>query len=170
MSYKIRLCEADEDFAGCATLQKETCGYSNYEIYPLRMFLNVPGVGAFTPREQMAGFVVSIPAWSQQRPFYHSLLLGVLHEHENRGLGRMLKIGQRKGALAGKDPDPARRPASAEVVIPLDLDSLLARRPAQARKWQSDFRVRLRDCFSRECAIIGPEKRDTKACYFLDCL
>lgn len=242
MNYTIRPCETVEDVAGCVMLQKEIWGYSGRETYPARMFLNVPRIGgqvlgAFTSKGQMAGFVVSVPAWSQQHRYYHSLLLGVLPEHENRGLGRTLKIAQRQAALragiehiewtfdplraknayfnivrlgaivrryhpdyygpvrnklqrrlpsdrlvaewslrslrvrkalAGKAPRPVRKRASAEVVIPLDLDSLVASRPARAREWQSNVRASLQDCFSRKLAITGFEKAGAEARYLLD--
>lgn len=242
MKYTIRPCEAAEDFASCASLQKEIWGYSNFEVYPPRMFLNVPRIGgqllgAFMPNGRMAGFVVSIPAWNEQRRFYHSLLLGVLPEYENRGLGRTLKVAQRKAALragieyiewtfdplraknayfnivrlgavvrryypdyygpvrsklqrrlpsdrlvaewplksarvnralAGENPRLLRKPASAEVAFPLDLDNLVARRPAEAREWQSRVRASLQDCFSRKLAITGFKKRGAEACYLLD--
>lgn len=104
MNFAIRPCESDEDFSSCALLQKEIWGYSDQEIYPARMFLNVPRIGghvlgAFARDGHMAGFVVSIPAWRKEHRFYYSLLLGVLPEYENRGLGRMLKVEQRKAAL-----------------------------------------------------------------------
>ena len=242
MNYTIRSCETVEDFASCVMLQKEIWGYSGHEIYPARMFLNVPriggqGLGAFTSNGRTAGFVVSIPAWRKEHRFYHSLLLGVLPDHENQGLGRMLKLAQRKAALragidyiewtfdplraknayfnivrlgaivrryypdyygpvrsklqrrlpsdrliaewplksprvkralAGKNPRLVRKPASAEVAIPLDLDALVARRPARAREWQSYVRASLQDCFSQGLAITGFEKTDSEARYLLD--
>ena len=109
MNYTIRPCQMIEEFASCVVLQRQIWGYKDNEIYPLRMFVNVSRIGghvlgAFTPKGPMAGFVVSIPAWRKDQRFFHSLLLGVLPEHENQGLGRMLKVAQRKAALrAGVD-------------------------------------------------------------------
>ncbi len=242
MNYTIRPCEMIEEFASCVVLQKEIWGYADPDIYPLRMFVNVSRIGghvlgAFTPKGPMAGFVVSIPAWRKEERFFHSLLLGVLPEHENQGLGRMLKLAQRKAALragidyiewtfdplqaknayfnivrlgatarrycpdyygtirsklqrrlpsdrlvaewwlkssrvkkalAGKHPRPARKSAPTEVAIPLDLDSLVTRRSARAREWQSYVRARLQSCFSRKLAITGFEKTDAEAWYLLD--
>lgn len=238
----IRPCGTVEDFSSCALLQKKVWGYSDQEIYPPRMFLNVPRIGghvlgAFMPDGSMAGFVVSVPAWHTEYRFYYSLLLGVLPEHENRGLGRMLKIAQRKAALragidyiewtfdplraknayfnivrlgaivrrycpdyygpvrsklqrrlpsdrliaewplkstrvkralAGRDPRPARKTASAKVDIPPDLDVLLARKPAQARKWQSNVRASLEKSFAGGLAVTGFEKASTHNRYLLD--
>ena len=104
MIYTIRPCETVEEFARCVVLQKTIWGYPDREIYPARMFLNITRtggqvLGAFTPKGSMAGFVVSVPAWRKEHRYFYSLLLGVLPEHENQGLGRMLKIAQRKAAL-----------------------------------------------------------------------
>lgn len=109
MNYTIRQCESIEEFADCVVLQRVVWGYRDNEIYPLRMFVNISRIGghvlgAFTPKGTMVGFVVSTPAWRKDQRFFHSLLLGVLPEHENQGVGRMLKLAQRKAALrAGID-------------------------------------------------------------------
>lgn len=242
MKYTIRPCETIEEFASCVVLQKEIWGYTDHETYPTRMFVNVPRLGghvlgAFTPKGLMVGFVVSIPAWRKRRKYYYSLLLGVLPEHANQGLGRKLKFAQRRAALrggidyiewtfdplraknayfnivrlgaivrrycpdyygpvrsklqrrlpsdrliaewqlrsprvtramAGKIPCIGRSAAFAEVAIPLDLDSLLARKSVRAREWQSYVRASLQDSFSRKLAITGFEKTDAEARYLLD--
>lgn len=90
-------------------LQKKIWGYTDLEVYPLRLFVNLRRtgghvVGAFTPKQAMVGFVASMPAWRDGCRYYHSLSLGVLPAHQNRGLGRILKLAQRKLALrAGVD-------------------------------------------------------------------
>lgn len=104
MSYTIRPCETVEEFARCALLQKEIWGYPDSEIYPARMFLNITRtgghvLGAFMDKGPMAAFVVSVPAWRKEHRYFYSLLLGVLPTHENQGLGKMLKVAQRKAAL-----------------------------------------------------------------------
>ena len=104
MNYTIHACEKVEEFAGCVLLQKAIWGYPDHEIYPARMFLNINRtggqvLGAFTDSGSMAGFVVSVPAWRKEHRYFYSLLLGVLPAHENQGLGKMLKVAQRKAAL-----------------------------------------------------------------------
>jgi len=109
MSYIIRPCEAREELAACVALQKEIWGYSDLEVYPLRLFVSLGKIGghvlgALAPRGKLVGFVASMPAWREGQRYYHSLSLGVLPAHENRGLGRALKLAQRKLALrAGID-------------------------------------------------------------------
>lgn len=109
MKYVIRPCTTRDELAACVTLQKQIWGYSDLEAYPARLFVNLAQIGgqvlaAFTPAGRAVGFVASMPAWHDGRNYYHSLSLGVLPEHENRGLGRALKMEQRRLALrAGID-------------------------------------------------------------------
>lgn len=104
MNYSICPCTTLQELAACVTLQKQIWGYSEHEVYPLRLFVNLNKtgghtLGAFTPEGRQVGFVTSMPAWRGQRRYYHSLSLGVLPQHENKGLGRALKVAQRRAAL-----------------------------------------------------------------------
>lgn len=104
MNYAIKPCTTHQDFAACVSLQKIIWGYADFEIYPLRLFINLSKIGghvigAFTPDGYLVGFVASMPAWHGRRRYYHSLSLGVLPEHENRGLGKALKLAQREDAV-----------------------------------------------------------------------
>lgn len=109
MNYLIRPCTTRDELTACVTLQKRIWGYSDLEVYPARLFVNLGQIGghalaAFTPAGRAVGFVASMPAWRDGQNYFHSLSLGVLREHENRGLGRALKVEQRKLALrAGID-------------------------------------------------------------------
>lgn len=104
MNYAIRPCVSHDELAACVSLQKIIWGYADFEVYPLRLFINLTKIGgnvlgAFTPDGYLVGFVASMPAWHGRRRYYHSLSLGVLPEHENRGLGRALKLAQREDAI-----------------------------------------------------------------------
>ena len=104
VDYLIRPCGRHDELAACVRLQKDIWGYAEEEVYPLRLFINLTKIGghvlgAFTPDGQAVGFVASMPAWHGRRRYYHSLSLGVLPGHEDRGLGRALKLEQRKLAL-----------------------------------------------------------------------
>ncbi len=107
--YTFRLCQTRDELATCVTIQKEIWGYAEYEVYPLRLFINLTKIGghvlgAFTPANELVGFVASMPAWHGRKRYFHSLSLGVLAAHENRGLGRALKLAQRRESLrAGVD-------------------------------------------------------------------
>ena len=104
MNYSVKPCHTLEQFAACVSLQKQIWGYAEQEVYPLRLFINLTKIGghvlgAFTSEGQVVGFVASMPAWHGRRRYFHSLSLGVMPEHENRGLGKALKLAQREDAI-----------------------------------------------------------------------
>jgi predicted GNAT superfamily acetyltransferase len=104
IAYTLRPCETLEELAACVKSQKQIWGYAERELYPLRLFVNLSKIGghvlgAFTPQGQLVGFVASLPAWHGRQRYFHSLSLGVVPGHENRGLGRRLKLLQRRMAL-----------------------------------------------------------------------
>ncbi len=106
-TYTIRPCRSFAELARCVALQKAIWGYADHEVYPLRLFVNLGYIGghvlgAFTEQEELVGFVASMPAWRGGERYYHSLSLGVMPGHENRGLGRALKLRQREEALRAK--------------------------------------------------------------------
>ena len=109
VGYSLRLCEKREDLAECVRIQKEIWGYAEHELYPLRLFVNLSRIGghvlgAFTTEGGQVGYVAAMPAWHGRHRYLHSLSLGVIRGHENRGLGRALKLAQRDLALrAGID-------------------------------------------------------------------
>jgi predicted GNAT superfamily acetyltransferase len=107
--YTIRPCQNLEELAAIVKVQQEIWGYAERELYPLRLFVSLKRIGgqalgAFMPEGSLVGFVTSLPAWHGVNRYYHSLSLGVVRAHENRGLGRALKMAQRRDALrAGID-------------------------------------------------------------------
>lgn len=104
VGYSLRLCRKRAELAACQEVQKKIWGYAEHELYPLRLFVNLVRVGghvlgAFTAEEELVGFVAAMPAWHGKQRYFHSLALGVIRGHENRGLGRALKLAQRDLAL-----------------------------------------------------------------------
>lgn len=240
--YVIRPCATRDELAACVTLQKRIWGYSDLEVYPLRLFVNLSQIGgqvigAFAPDGEMAGFVASLPAWRDGRRYYHSLSLGVLPEHENRGLGRALKLEQRRRALrsgiewiewtfdplraknaffnivrlgvvcrrygpnhygavdsrlqrglpsdrlvaewwlksarvrralAGKLVRTARRPAAAEIEIPVRLDAEKKARPGWTRALLQTVRGGFQEHFARGLVVTGFVVEGAAARYLLD--
>ena len=102
--YTIRLCRTVDDLGGCVTLQRQIWGYADVEAYPLRLFVTMIHIGghvlgAFAARNEMVGFVASLPAWRGGRRYFHSLSLGVAPAYQNQGIGRALKLEQREQAF-----------------------------------------------------------------------
>lgn len=107
--YTIRPCTTLAELTACVRLQQRIWGYADSELYPLRLFVTLGKIGghvlgAFSPRGELVGFVASMPAWRDGRLYFHSLSLGVHPRHENRGLGRALKLAQRRAALQKRIP------------------------------------------------------------------
>ena len=86
-------------------LQKVIWGFSDLDLLPPRMFVVANKVGgqifgAFDGR-RMVGFCLAIPGLKAGGKYYlHSHMLGVLEQHQNRGIGRLLKLAQREEALS----------------------------------------------------------------------
>jgi len=116
--YVIRSCRSIAELEGCVELQQRVWGYEPAEVYPLRLFVNLTHIGGHVlgafkrpPRggrqsgeaaaqgDELVGFVMAMPAWRDSRRYLHSLSLAVAPGHENHGLGRLLKLGQRELAI-----------------------------------------------------------------------
>jgi predicted GNAT superfamily acetyltransferase len=100
----LRHLEAVPELREAVQLQKEIWGFSDIELLPLRLFVvahKVGGqvIGAFDS-DHMIGFLISIPGIRQGETYLHSHMMGVQTPYRNLGVGRMLKLAQRKDALA----------------------------------------------------------------------
>jgi predicted GNAT superfamily acetyltransferase len=108
----IRKCETLEEMQACFALQKEVWKFADADLIPVRMFVvaaKIGGqvIGAFVQRpserdggQELVGFAVAIPAIRNTRSYLHSHMLAVGSQYRNEGLGRRLKLYQRKDALA----------------------------------------------------------------------
>src|SRR5487761_124316 len=104
LKFSTRACCSLQDFAGCGDLQRTIWGYTEPELYPLRLFVNLGRagglvLGAFTPGGDLIGFTAAMPAWRGKQRYYHSLSLGVLPGYQGQGVGKALKREQRRRAL-----------------------------------------------------------------------
>lgn len=116
--YAIRPCRSITELEACVQLQQQVWGYEPAEVYPLRLFVNLTHIGGHVlgafkiPRRagtgarertgqagELVGFVMAMPAWRDGQRYLHSLSLAVAPGHENHGLGRLLKLGQRQVAI-----------------------------------------------------------------------
>ena len=102
-SIVVRNCRGLEELRACVALQKQVWKFSDADLVPLRMFVvaeKIGGqvIGAFR-RNELAGFSLSLPAMRDGKPYLHSHMLAVSSVYRNSGLGRRLKLFQRKDAM-----------------------------------------------------------------------
>lgn len=96
------------EFADAVRLQKEIWGFEDIELLPVRLFVVATKVGgqAFGAYHQgrMVAFLLAIPGLKPgaggPSNYLHSHMMGVLPEYWNWGIGRRLKLEQRKDGLA----------------------------------------------------------------------
>lgn len=116
---EIRACAGFDELEACVQLQIETWGYDESDVIPRKTFLvaQVIGgqvMGAFDTElaggetvgggaDAMVGFVFSLPGVKSDKEgpkaYLHSHMLAVKEAYRNRGLGRQLKLAQRREAL-----------------------------------------------------------------------
>jgi predicted GNAT superfamily acetyltransferase len=112
---KIRSCSGFDELEACVQLQIETWGYDETDVIPRKTFLVAQTIGgqvfgAFDTEiggdsaESIVGFVFSLPgvksALGLPQAYLHSHMLAVKEAYRNRGLGKQLKVEQRREALS----------------------------------------------------------------------
>jgi predicted GNAT superfamily acetyltransferase len=116
----LRPCRGIQEMDGCVQLQIDTWGYNDGDVIPRRMFIvaqRIGGqvIGAFDASSRLVGFAMALPGVKPARvqsgsvghsssepptAYLHSHMLAVLPTYRNAGIGRRLKLFQRKEALS----------------------------------------------------------------------
>lgn len=111
----VRACSGFDELEACIQLQIETWGYDPSDVVPRKAFLvaqKIGGqvIGAFDAEiagggaDSLVGFAMSWPGVKtgnfEPRAYLHSHMLAVREAYRNRGLGRRMKLEQRRDALA----------------------------------------------------------------------
>jgi len=101
---EVRQLTTQPEFVEAVRLQQIVWGFEDVELLPVRLFVVATKVGgcAFGAYDggRMIGFCLAIPGLKPGGKYYlHSHMLGVLKEYRNAGVGRTLKLAQRKDAL-----------------------------------------------------------------------
>jgi predicted GNAT superfamily acetyltransferase len=108
----LRPCQGIEEMDACVQLQIDTWGYNDGDVIPRRMFIVAQRIGgqamgAFDPEGRMVGFAMAIPGIKPAKqvggdptPYLHSHMLAVSPRFRNGGIGRHLKLYQRREALS----------------------------------------------------------------------
>jgi predicted GNAT superfamily acetyltransferase len=102
-SFVIRHCEGLDDLAQCVDLQKMIWGYADIDIVPLTSLVMASEtgghiLGAFD-NDKIVGFVLGYVGLRRAASYIHSQMLAVLPSYRDRGIGRQLKLRQRKECL-----------------------------------------------------------------------
>jgi len=100
----IRNCATLDEFRQCVALQRSVWGWEDEDLIPTRFFVvahKIEGqvIGAFDPAGRMVGFCLAVPALHGPASYLHSHMLAVLPEFRRAGIGRRLKLEQRRQAL-----------------------------------------------------------------------
>jgi predicted GNAT superfamily acetyltransferase len=101
---EIRALHTHEEMTEAVRLQQSIWGFEDIELLPVRLFVTATKIGgqAFGAFDQgrMIGFCLAIPGMKPgNKSYLHSHMLGVVKEYRDAGVGRMLKLEQRREAL-----------------------------------------------------------------------
>src|SRR5579864_4531084 len=99
----IRICHKLDELEACVALQREVWSFSECDLIPSSMFVvanEIGGqvIGAFDEKE-LVGFALAFPGWRTGNPYLYSHMLAVQERYRNAGIGRELKLFQRRCAL-----------------------------------------------------------------------
>jgi predicted GNAT superfamily acetyltransferase len=102
---EIRALRNHDEFVEAVRLQQLIWGFEEVELLPVRLFVTATKVGgqAFGAFDagKMIGFCLAIPGIKAKgKAYLHSHMLGVMKDYRDAGVGRMLKLEQRKEALS----------------------------------------------------------------------
>jgi predicted GNAT superfamily acetyltransferase len=100
---QIRFMEDAEEMGVCVELQQRIWGYAPIDTVPDQIFIVAKKTGgqvmAAYDAEKPVGFALAFAAARDGVGYLHSHMVGVVEEYQNRGVGRLLKMAQRAGAL-----------------------------------------------------------------------
>lgn len=101
----IRQLREHAEFQEAVRLQQQIWGFTEIELLPVRLFVTASKVGGHAfgafDGDRMIAFCLAIPGLKTSGQNYlHSHMLGVLPEYRDAGVGRLIKLEQRKDAIA----------------------------------------------------------------------
>lgn len=99
----IRRLETAGEMKLCVELQQQIWGYSEIDTVPDQICIVARKTGghvlAAYDGEQPVGFALAFAAIRDGLSYLHSHMVGVVESHQNKGVGRLLKLAQREDAL-----------------------------------------------------------------------
>jgi predicted GNAT superfamily acetyltransferase len=104
LDYRIEVLKDIEHLRQCVEIQKVVWGFADEDVVPLRTFVVCTKIGgqvfgALDNRRTVLGFLNAFPGYRDGRVYLHSQMLGVRPNYQNQGIGKQLKLAQRKEAL-----------------------------------------------------------------------
>jgi predicted GNAT superfamily acetyltransferase len=101
---QVRALHETSEFEEAVQLQQQIWGFDEIELLPVRLFVVASKIGGQAmgayDSGRMIAFLLAIPGIRGEQPYLHSHMLGVLPEYRDRGVGRLMKLEQRRNALA----------------------------------------------------------------------
>ena len=100
----VRPCHGIKEFEACVRVERAVWKSSDIDVVPIPLFVVASEtggqvLGAFHGTD-LVGFTLAIVGWRSRKPFLHSHMTAVLDGYRDHGVGRHLKLYQRKDALA----------------------------------------------------------------------
>jgi predicted GNAT superfamily acetyltransferase len=99
----IRAAASHDELKWCVDLQRRIWNFADEDLVPAAIFVVAQHTGGHTycafDGDKAVGFALAFSAEHDGRRLWHSHMVGVLPEYQNRGVGRMLKMYQREEAL-----------------------------------------------------------------------
>src|ERR1700690_1830888 len=104
LSIHVRKCHRIEEFEACVELERKVWQSADIDIVPIPLFVVATKtgghvLGAFEGKK-LIGFTLAVAGWRDRKPYLHSHMTAVHGSYRDRGIGRQLKLFQRKDALA----------------------------------------------------------------------
>ena len=100
----VRPLQTIEEMRTAVDLQRRVWGYSESDVVPDQMFIVARESGgqvlAAYDGETAVGFALAFAGIHGGKPYFHSHMVGVVREYQDRGVGRLLKLAQRDDAIA----------------------------------------------------------------------
>ncbi|MGB2591531.1 MAG: GNAT family N-acetyltransferase [Candidatus Acidiferrum sp.] len=99
----VRTLETAEEMKVCVDLQQQIWSYTEIDTVPDQICIVARKTGghvmAAYDGERPVGFALAFAAMRDGLTYLHSHMVGVVESHQNRGVGRQLKLAQREDAL-----------------------------------------------------------------------
>jgi predicted GNAT superfamily acetyltransferase len=100
----VRACRSHTDLKLCIDLQRRVWGFEEEDVVPAAIFVVALHTGGHVfcafDGDRAVGFALAFSAEHHDgRRFWHSHMVGVLPEYQNKGVGRLLKLHQRDEGL-----------------------------------------------------------------------